>query len=288
MTPALYRLCQTKQRLFRVAKRTHAADDWKKYSQYRNKCTNEFRKIKSNYYNKQCCDIEREKYGSHRWWRAVKKVTGISSLSHPLPELHDGNKIVSDERAKADLLAKYFSAQCTTDDGLTGLADYDGAPFPLKQGHPEFHFTPVTEELVLRKLQCLSTNKSTSDRFITNRLMRECAPFIHSSLTYLFNLSISTNRFPTEFKQAIVTPLFKNRGSSNNPSNYRPVSLLSTIGKVLDDIQSARLLKYFLQEKLISTHQFGFLPFRSTVLQLLYIMEKWLSAKAGGKHVYAR
>ena len=90
--------------------------------------------------------------------------------------------------------------------------------------------------------------------------MRECAPFIHSSLTYLFNLSISTNKFPTEFKQAIVTPLFKNRGSSNNLSNYRPVSLLSTIVKVLDDIQSARLLKYFLQEKLISTYRFGFLP----------------------------
>ena len=32
----------------------------KKYSQYRTECTNEFRKIKSNYYNKQCCDIERE------------------------------------------------------------------------------------------------------------------------------------------------------------------------------------------------------------------------------------
>ena len=47
------------------------------------------------------------------------------------------------------------------------------------------------------------------------------------------------------------------------------------------------MLKYFLQEKLISIRKFGFLPFRSTVLQLLYIMEKWLSAKAGGKHVYA-
>ena len=209
----------------------------------------------------------------------LRKNTFISSPSRPLPELYDGNKIVSDELAKADLLAKYFSAQCTTDDGLTGLADYDGAPgFPLKQGHPEFHFTPVTEELVLRKLQCLSTNKSTSYRFIRNRLMRECAPFIHSSLTYLFNLSISTNRFPTEFKQAIVTPLFKNRGSWNNPSKYRPVSLLSTIGKVLDDIQSAILLKYFLQEKLISTYHFEFLPFRSTVLQLLYIMEKRLEA----------
>ena len=82
-----------------------------------NKCTNEIRKIKSNYYNKQCCDIEQEKYGSYRWWRAVKEVTGISLPSHRLPEVHDGNKIVLDEQAKADLLAKYFSAQCTTDDG---------------------------------------------------------------------------------------------------------------------------------------------------------------------------
>ena len=142
--------------------------------------------------------------------------------------------------------------------------------FSVETGPSSISFHASYRRMVLRKLQCLNTNKATSDRFITNHLMRECTRFIHSSLKCLLNLSISTNRFPTEFKQAmaIATPLFKNRGSSNKPSNYRPVSLLSTVEKVLDDIQSARFLKYFLRKKLVSTHQFEFSPFRPAVLQL--------------------
>ena len=87
--------------------------------------------------------------------------------------------------------------------------------------------------------------KSFACQTRSNRVLRETAYLITPSLTYLFNLSLKTCTFPDEWKSAVVCPIFKNRGSRNNPSNYRPVSLLSAVGKTMDALQS-RSLNYSL------------------------------------------
>ena len=73
-----------------------------------------------------------------------------------------------------------------------------------------------------------------------------------------------------------MIPLFKNRGRAEDPSNYRPVSLLPAPGKALHKIQSQHLA--MVDQQLISPHQFGFIPGKSTVIQLLYLTEKWYRA----------
>ena len=76
----------------------------------------------------------------------------------------------------------------------------------------------------------------------------------------------------------MVTLLYKQRGSKNDPSNYRPVSLLHAVGKLLDSIVTDRLLHFLTKNNLLSVHQHGFLPRRSTVTQLTYVVEKWMRA----------
>ena len=118
---------------------------------------------------------------------------------------------------------------------------------------------------------------------MTNRVLRECASSITESVTYLFNLSVSTGTFPSAWKNAIVIPVFKRRGRDSDPSNYRPVSLLPPLGKVLDAIQSEHLLSFLEKNHLLSKHQFGFLPHRSTVMQLIYVADTWTTALDRGK-----
>ena len=117
--------------------------------------------------------------------------------------------------------------------------------------------------------------------------LKRCAPFLASSITYLFNLSLTTCSFPSAWKLAKVIPLYKNRGSQSDPSNYRPISLLPAIGKVMDDIQSSRLLSFLTTNKLISPHQFGFVPRSSTVHQLVYIIDKWTRTRDTGSNFSA-
>ena len=76
-------------------------------------------------------------------------------------------------------------------------------------------------------------------------------------------------------------------GSQSDPSNYRPISLLPAIGKVIDDIQSSRLLSFLTANKLISPHQFGFVPRSSTVHQLVYIIDKWARTRDTGSNFSA-
>ena len=162
-----------------------------------------------------------------------------------------------------------------------------GCPFPLPRDHPTFEFTPISETTVLAKLPKLPIFKATGCNQITNRFLRNTAAVIAPSLTYLFNLSIKSSEFPTKWKTAKVTPIFKQKGQRSNPTNYRPISLLPAVGKLLDVIQSSRLLSYLCDHKLISDHQFGFMPGRSTTHQLLYIIDKWSKALDHGNGVAA-
>ena len=83
-----------------------------------------------------------------------------------------------------------------------------------------------------------------------------------------YNLSVKTHAFPSDWKHALVTPIFKNRGDKQLPSNYRPVSILPALGKILDNIQSTFLLKYLEEYHQLSNHQFGFRASLSTTKQL--------------------
>ena len=160
-------------------------------------------------------------------------------------------------------------------------------PFPLPEKQPIFDFLPIPELTVLRTLQHLPISKATAHPLITNRVLRECAPIICPSITHLCNLSITTGVFPDAWKRATVTPIFKNRGTAGDPSNYRPVSLLPAMGKVLDRIQSSCLLQHLVQHNLISPHQFGFIPGKSTTLQLVYLFYRWLQALEKGHNIAA-
>ena len=96
---------------------------------------------------------------------------------------------------KPTFLQKFFAQQCTDQGKSVGIEQ--GAPYPLLESHPVFTFPPIPEELVLRKLLRLRVHKSTGDSLLCNQFLKRCAPFLASSITYLFNLSLTTCSFPS-------------------------------------------------------------------------------------------
>jgi hypothetical protein len=95
---------------------------------------------------------------------------------------------------------------------------------------------------------------------------------ISKPLCMLFNKSLHQNIFPTDWKLAHVIPLFK-AGDKSFPSNYRPVSLLSCVSKLLEKIVFKHIFNHLQGNKLLCKFQSGFLPGCSTTHQLveLYI-----------------
>ena len=84
----------------------------------------------------------------------------------------------------------------------------------------------------------------------------------------MFNKSFQSGILPSEWKIAFVTPIHK-KGSHHLASNYRPVSLTSTVVKVMESIIKTNVLEYLTSDNLLTSHQFGHLY----TTQLLHVMD---------------
>ena len=76
------------------------------------------------------------------------------------------------------------------------------------------------------------------------KFKKKCALIISKPLTHVFNCSLITGIFPERFKFAIVRPIFK-QGGHKEMNNYRPISLLTSILKILETIMFKRLVQHF-------------------------------------------
>jgi len=103
-----------------------------------------------------------------------------------------------------------------------------------------------------------------------NKLLIATVDIITEPLTILFNRCLNEGIFPNIWKIAHVTPLHK-KGPENLCNNYRPVSLLSCVGKVLERCVHSRVLNYLKVNNIITQSQSGFMSGDSTVNQLTSI-----------------
>ena len=91
----------------------------------------------------------------------------------------------------------------------------------------------------------------------------------------IFNLTIKHSKIPAAWKLASITAIYKNKGSKHSAGNYRLISLTSIACKIMESFIRDSMLNYLKANDILSNEQFGFLRGRSTVLQLLKVVDKW-------------
>ena len=119
---------------------------------------------------------------------------------------------------------------------------------------------------------------------VTTRLLRETAYTIAPSLSALFNRSFFECSCPTQWKEAMVVPVFK-RGDRSQLTNYRPIALLSSVGKVCERVVFNQL--YHFISPFLSDQQSGFRKKDGTSLQLVRLVQQWSEALDKSKYVGA-
>ena len=84
---------------------------------------------------------------------------------------------------------------------------------------------------------------------------------------------MKTGKVPSAWKLGSISAIYKNKGSKHNVENYRPISLSSIACKILESIIRDSIMEYLKANKILSEKQFGFMRGRSTVLQLLKVVD---------------
>ena len=99
--------------------------------------------------------------------------------------------------------------------------------------HSPYDDSTVAYEEVLYSLEILDVNRANGPDGISAYMLKATAESISHSLARLFSISLSTGKFPTSWKLASIVPIPKSTNKSN-PNDYRPISLLSIVSKLLE------------------------------------------------------
>lgn len=131
-----------------------------------------------------------------------------------------------------------------------------------------FKFKQVSYNMVRGKLCGLKNSKSRDCYGLNAGIIKTLKNLIIYPLTNLINLCISENTFPSNLKVATVIPIFKNKGSTEEQSNYRPISLLPIFSKILESLMKDQISAHFEHNNLFTQSQFGFRNKKSTTLAI--------------------
>lgn len=194
---ALKKLIRKKQRLWKTAKSSGSHVKWANYKKFSNKVKEQLRKAYYEYV-KNLTNSRGE--NPKKFWTFVKARTGTSSIPNVIE--FNGLKGYSPSSI-AELFNSFFQSVFNKNDGLSAVPNY-----PLRTNHVISDLICAKDE-ILSLLLNLEVTKSSGPDGISSRILKECARELAPSLTYLFNISLSTGELPGDWKKANVVPIHK-------------------------------------------------------------------------------
>ena len=266
-----------RDKLFKCAKRTGSESDWTKWKQQRNYVTKLNKHLHSEFILSQVNTLINKKQNPHAYFQILGTLSGRRH-TQPIPPLvkPDGETVTLD-KDKAQLLNDYFASQTQLDVSTTHVFQNSEA-----RSVPALDMITVNEREVLSLINSLDSNKSAGPDRIPTKLLKFAAVLISDPMAKLFNKSLRDGVFPNSWKIANIKPIFKNKGSPSSPTNYRPISLLSCISKILEKIVFRKIYSHITEHQLLTDKQSGYRPEHSTQIQLTYLTHKIYEALDAG------
>jgi hypothetical protein len=206
-------------------------------------------------------------------WKMTKWVMRVPTLSPPL-QVPGGLALSGSEKAEAladSLEAQFQPVDAPADPAFTEMVEvairaYEYAP----ASEPTF----TTPAEILKAIKGLKVDKAPGPNGVPNRVLRHLPKSAISFLTKVFNAVVRRQYFPPIWKHACVLPILKPGKDPTQPSSYRPISLLDTVGKLFEKILLSRVLREINEHGLLRDEQFEFRPKHSTTLQLARLVER--------------
>ena len=182
---------------------------------------------------------------------------------------------------------------------FTGIGKQLAAAVPPANKTPESYVTeipdqgsfflkPVSENDVLKVMRKIKTRKASGPDGLHPRYIKSVALIIAKPLTHIINKSIETGNVPHGMKVAKVVPAYKS-GSRTKATNYRPISLLTVLTKVIESLVYDQVDRYLSIREILTDNQYGFRKEKSTkgaLIRFINTVQKDLDNKKRAAAVY--
>lgn len=258
-------LMRTRLRAYRKARASNVPTDWMKYNELRNRVITKIRQAKLDFINKKAEKIKTTPHNNREWWKMVNEISMFRTAKKAIPAIKsntDPSIFITDPKHKAEEFNSYFAS-------ISNVAEKDlEVPFTNRRTQYNLSEIITTDEEIYNIMKNLKTNKSTGPDEVNNRILKECASILKTPLRMAFNKFLSNGHFPDIWKVANLTPIPKG-GVSNETKDYRPISVTSNIGKILERVVYDHMIEFLLSNNLIFKYQAGFLANNSTETQLI-------------------
>ena len=267
----IIRLIKYRNKLKRRMIRRRTIENEYLYKRFRNRIANEIKASKKRYYHQ----FFSEHSGNMKMlWSGIRSIINIkkTALSGISQLVVDGNKI-TDPKEIASSLNKYFVSvpeQVDKDIPRTNKSPMDYLNHCVQNS---FFLSPADPKEIESIILSFSNKKSVGPYSIPVRLLKTLACEISESFSLIVNDSFSTGNYPEKLKVGRVIALHK-KGSTDNPSNYRPISLLSIFSKIFGKLMHKRLNDFLETNNVLHNLQFGFRKKHSTAHALISLTEK--------------
>lgn len=229
------------------------------YKKYKNKLTNLIIKAKRAYIRN---EINKNNTTTTNLWKTVnnicnkqKSTTNISNIESEVGIMLDNKKDIANSFAKyyTELGEKYASK-------INSPANYKEVLPILPNSMCLF---PTDENEIKRIIVQLKPKKSPGIDNIRAETLKMIKNEISKPLTYIINKCFEIGYFPQSLKIGLIQPIYKG-GDLTQHVNYRPISLITNIAKILEKCIKHRLIKFLKKFHIISSNQFGFQEKKST------------------------
>lgn len=225
------------------------------YRRYRNHCNALIKKLKQNYDREQ---LSKNKKNSRLLWKSIDKITHRK-------ENKSGN---------LELLNSKQTAKTSVDHVNTYFANIGRslAENILRRRHAQNKFTENRTDLkhatsmvlldsdsseVYRIIMGLRSESAAGWDGISTKFLKLVGKEVSPVISHLANLCMAQGIFPTALKKAVITPIHKG-GHKDEACNYRPISVLPVLAKIIEKIINIRLINYLTKFKILSEAQYGF------------------------------
>ena len=263
ITPSIVQSINVKNKLHRKFVRNPTVLNESNFKQHRNRLKLRIQMAKQCYFQNKLTEC---KENPRRLWATLFEIIQRKKKETVVPSAfeHDG-QIITDKQQITEEFNNFFS---TIGPKLEqSLPRSQTNPLSFLEGYnaeEHLQFETVSNELVMGIIKDMNMTGAGADG-INARLLKKLSPFIISEITHLMNICIRCRIFPKCLKVALIRPLHKT-GQKSLFTNYRPISILPTISKILERIICNQLVEYLTFNGTMYDYQFGFRKLHSTYM----------------------